>query len=110
MIIDKFHLIKKLGKEKFTEFVVNNRNREKTQADKMRGIKGRIRFRMCEHGVWVISNYKPGPCLNCQINRDNKPTKLLDFKPYFNIGLGCYVESRQDEKAVVKARNLEESG
>lgn len=107
MAISANDLIDKVGKKKFMEMVVNSPKNGKTGAEKDRGIKGRRRFRMCEHGTWVIDNYKPKPCIKCI---PEKVTKPKDFKPTFNIGLGCWVESRSDEKRTAKSLGLTEIG
>lgn len=107
-MIDKTELMSKLGKKGFTDFVANNRSSEPTGHDKTKGIHGRIKFRMCEHGNWIIENYEPKRCEKCS----GKPraTKSKDFKPYFNIGLGAYVESRSEEKRLAKSLNYTEAG
>ena len=107
MIVDKSQIIKKLGKRKAQEFMMRNVSRDPTGFDKYRGIKGRVRFRICEHGNFLIKDYVPGRCDLCS---GMKPTKLKEFKPYFNLGLGAFVESRQDEKRCAKALNLVEAG
>ena len=107
MIIDKQQLIDRLGKQKAVEFMTQNRSNQPTGHDKTKGIRGRVRWSMCEHGNWVISDYKPTPCLKC-VKRG--PAKSREFKPYFNMGLGAYVESRQDEKKLAKKMGLIENG
>ena len=101
-------LIKKMGKKEFTKFVANSQKNGKTGYEKDRGIKGRIKHRRCQHGVWIIDNYEPKPCNECMDLP--KDTKIREFKPTFNIGLGCYVESRSEEKRIAKSMGLEEAG
>lgn len=36
--------------------------------------------------------------------------KLADFRPSFNLGLGCWVESRSEERRIAKSMGLEEAG
>ena len=108
-MIDKEQLMKKLGKQGFKDFVANNRSDQPTGFDKTRGIRGRIKFRRCEHGVYVIDNYVVKGCQACS-GLQSKSTKLKDFKPYFNIGLGAYVESRSEEKKLAKQKQYVEAG
>lgn len=99
-------MIEKLGKRKFVDMVVNSQKNGKTGAEKDRGIKGRRKFRMCEHGFWIIDNYEPKRCPNCVTEVQ---TKTKDFRAGFNIGLGCWVESRQEEKTACKVLGLREA-
>ena len=107
-MIDKTQLIDKLGKQGFKDFVVNNRSNQPTGHDKTRGIRGRIRWQRCEHGNWTIENYEPKRCEKC--HGVSRISKSPDFRPYFNIGLGAYVESRSEEKKLAKAKNYVEAG
>jgi hypothetical protein len=108
-MIDKMDLIQRLGKPRATQFMIQNRSNQPTGFDKTRGIRGRIKNRSCQHGVTTIDNYlETGDvCDKCNTGR---PTKSKDFKPYFNIGLGAYVESRQEEKKLAKTLNYVEAG
>ncbi len=47
-----------------------------------------------------------GKYIGCKCGGVEKQTKLRDFKPHFNLGLGCYVESKQDEIDVMKKKGL----
>lgn len=105
-MISAEQMIEKVGKEKFVEMVTNSPKNGKTGAEKDRGIKGRRKFRMCQHGNWVIENYKPKQCPKCVPDIQTKPK---DFRPGFNIGLGYWVESRQEEKQVAKSLGLREA-
>lgn len=99
-------MIDKVGKKKFVDMVVNSPKNGQTGAEKDRGIKGRRKFRMCEHGTWIIENYEPKPCAKCIPEVQTKPK---DFRAGFNIGLGCWVESRQEERAASRALGLREA-
>lgn len=101
-------LVKSMGKAKALKFMQENRSTEKTGFDKTRGIKGRIRYRCCEHGTWVIDDYKERPCLKCM--GVGLYLKRKEFVPYFNVGLGAYVESRSEEKRAAKQMGLTEAG
>jgi len=110
MIIPKHDLIKRFGKRGFVKFAVNHRNtREMTGAERAHSRRWgkNVKAKMCEHGVWVIDNYKTKKCELCFPETRTKPR---DFVPYFNLGLGAYVESRSDEKKCAKRMNLEETG
>ena len=101
-------IVKKMGKKKAVEFITENRSNENTAHEKTRGIRGRVRFRRCEHRVWVIDNYEAKPCLKCMgVGVNLKPK---EFKPYFNVGLGAFVESRGEEKRLAKSMGLQEAG
>lgn len=101
-------MCKKMGKKRAIQEAVNCRRNGPTAAEKTRGIRGRVRYRFCSHGVWVIDDYKPRRCSECEgISRE---TKTKDFTPYFNIGLGCYVTSRSEEKRVARSLGLVEAG
>ena len=107
-MIDKQALIDKLGKRKAAEFMQNNRSNQPTAFDKTRGIKGRVKFSRCEHGTWVIENYEQKHCNHCY--GKERSTKPKDFKPYFNVGLGAFVESRSEEKRIARQMSLVEAG
>ena len=107
-MIDKTQLIERLGKKGFEDFVKSNRSNQPTGFDKTRGIRGRIRWSRCEHGNWVIEDYFPKRCEEC--HGKPKVTKSKDFKPYFNIGLGAFVESRSEERCIAKSKGYQEAG
>ena len=107
-MIDKQTIIDKLGKQKAIEFIQNSRSNQPTAFDKTRGIRGRIKWRRCQHGVWVINNYEPQRCEDCC--EIPVQSKTPDFKPYFNIGLGAFVESRSEEKRIARQKHYVEAG
>ena len=109
MIVDKQEIINKLGKKGFEDFVKKHKSNQPTGHDRTKGIKGRIKFRTCSHGNWVIYNFEPKECPRC-VSEWNQNSKPRDFQPYFNMGLGCYVESRQDERKAAKKLGLRENG
>lgn len=101
-------MMNKVGKQKFIEMAVNSqRGVTGAQIQHKRRFGTNIKHKMCEHGNWVIENYEPKKCKECFEEVD---TKLPDFKPNFNIGLGCWVESRSDEKRAAKRLGLVEAG
>lgn len=101
-------MVQKMGKDAFVRMASQRNTNEKTGAEKDRGIKGRIKFKMCSHRVWVIENYEAKPCAECM--GVPRGTKSKDFKPYFNQGLGAFVSSRSDEKRIAKQMGLTEAG
>ena len=101
---------KKLGKQKATEFVKNNIGSGKTKAQKDRGIRGRLKDQYCGTcRSWFRKNYEwvghKEPCVET-----GAEIRIKKFKPYFNIGLGCFVESRSEEKSTAKKLGLVEAG
>lgn len=102
-------MIQAMGKEKFVETIKNAPKNSPTKHDRSRGIKGRIKHRRCQHGVWVIEDYEPKKCDECAQER-TRYKKSRDFRPTFNMGLGCWVESRSEEKQIAKSMGLEEAG
>ena len=99
-------MCKTMGKSKATAMAVRCQGRNKTKAQQDRGIKGRIRYRRCEHGVWIIDNYVSKKCAKCVPADVSRP----EFQPYFNAGLGHWVESRSEEKRCAKSLGLVEAG
>jgi hypothetical protein len=102
-------LVQTMGKQKASEFIVQNRSANKTAHEESRGIKGRIKSRYCGGcRKWVIEKYEyvghGEPCVDRPAS-----TKSKEFKPYFNMGLGCYVESRSEERRVAKSKGLIEA-
>lgn len=102
-------MIKKLGKEKFVQTVLQKRDKEKTGAEKDRGIKGRRRFRMCQHGFWVIDNYKPKDCPKCDEMQSQAHAVIMHSHEYFNIGTGTYGTNSEHRK-YAKSIGLQEAG
>jgi hypothetical protein len=106
-MIEAKEIMKKLGKDKFVEFVSNAQDSSQTGAaiqHRRRWGKGRTFMAHCIHGIKTIDNYEPtNECSKCiGINRD----KSGEFKPYFNLGLGVYCETRSDERKVAKQKGL----
>lgn len=101
-------ILEKVGKKAFVQMAMQKNTNEKTGFQKTQGIRGRVRHRMCSHGVWVINDYECKPCSDC----DGAPrgTKGKEFKPYFNQGLGHFVTSRSEEKSIAKKMGLVEAG
>lgn len=107
-MIKAHDMIKRHGKEKFVQIAVNCKRNGKTGAEKQRGIKGRIKYRSCQHGKVLIDNWEPKD--HCNDCFGEVQTKSKDFIPYFNMGLGGWVESRSDEKRAAKRLGLQEAG
>lgn len=102
-------LMAKMGKKKFVEFATRSCGRGETGAQKAhrRRFGTNIKHKMCEHKVWIIENYKYKGCAKCIGKQSTKPR---DFVPYFNVGLGAYVESRSDERRAARIMGLREAG
>lgn len=102
-MIEAHDLLQKMGKRKFHDFVVGNQKGQ-TMAQMQSGIKGRIKFRMCQHGVVLLDNYEPKnickPCIGV------KSTKSKDFEPHFNAGLGAYVETKKEMLNLAKSKGM----
>lgn len=107
-MITKHDMMRKLGKRKFKEMVVHSQ-RGLTGAEREKLHRwGKAKSRMCEHGIWIIENYEyVGGCKRCVPESNGK---LKDYEPNFNIGLGCWVESRSEEKRIAKSMGLVEAG
>lgn len=108
-MIEANKMIQKLGKEKFVETVLRSKDKEKTGAERQRGIKGRIKFRMCEHGTWVIDNYKPKKCKKCHSSEKEVHAVVMHTHEYFNIGTGTY-GTTSEHRAYAKSKGLQEAG
>lgn len=102
-MIEARDMLQKMGKKKFVDFVARNQSGERILDIQKRRRWGRnVKFKKCEHGVWVIDNYKPYFCSKCV----EIATKPPDFHPHFNVGLGGWVESKSDMKKAAKMKGL----
>ena len=109
-MITKEQLVSKLGKDGFRKFVLANKDKAPTGAERERGIKGRVKFRKCEHGTWVIENYEPRPCEGCHgESRSEVPAIHVSSYEYFNIGTGTY-GTNQEHRKYAKRMGLREDG
>lgn len=104
-------MVKKLGKKKFVETVTNSQHGQ-TGADLERARrwgKGKTCMKICQHGKVTIRDFQPTKaCEAC--DSSTAVTKSRDFQPHFNAGLGCWVESRSEEKRVARSMGLLEAG
>ena len=110
-MIEGAALLKQMGKKKFTEFVTHSQKGE-TGAQRQRRRRfgrGRTYIAYCKHGKKVIYDFEPTNACKACIGETGH-TKSKDFQPYFNIGLGCFVESRSEEKRVARQKGLVEAG
>lgn len=102
-------ILEKVGKKAFVEMAMQRNTNEKSGAEQDRGIRGRVKWRMCGHGVTIIDNFEfTGKC--CLVCDGNRRTKAQEFKPYFNQGLGVFVTSRSHEKQTAKKMGMVEAG
>lgn len=101
-------MIQQMGKKKFVE-MASKRVPGKRMIDIERRRRighGRIFSKYCVHGKQLIKNFQPfeecEKCVEFPVS-----DKLPDFEPHFNIGLGCYVESRSDMRKAARTQGLE---
>ena len=101
-MIEAKELVKKMGKKKFIEFATHSQSKQTGAYLERQRRWGKASERYCTtcHGWFKDA---------CKCHKDSR-TKNPDFQPYFNIGLGCYVESRSEEKRVAKTKGLREAG
>lgn len=92
-------IMEKLGKEKGVEFILKNKSKEKTGAERDRGVKGRVKHRRCSHGVWVIENYEVKNCKDCSGVESGFPGMIIHSQEYFNIGTGTFGTETDHRKA-----------
>jgi len=105
-------MMRRVGQEKAIDIAVHNRPGEKTNFEKTRGIKGRVKFRTCKHGNWIIENYEPKDCYLCILEAEVKPNVFsfrCDTREYFNIGTGTYGTTSEHRK-YARSKGLEEAG
>lgn len=109
---DAQSLAESMGKKKFAEMVVNspkNGDPAYVKRDRPYWGKGKVLAKICPHGKMTVRDGIPyEKCPSC--GSETPITKLRDFQPGFNIGLGHYVESRSEEKRIAKSLGLTEAG
>ena len=112
-MIEANKLIQKMGKDKFVKFVLNNKDKENTAAERQHAVRfgKNIKYRMCEHGKWVIDNYEStNNCeVCCVIESSNSPGVICHSHEYFNIGTGTYGTSSEHRK-FAKSKGMIEIG
>lgn len=104
-------MIKKLGKDNFVKFALQNKDKEKTGAELAHGRRwGRnVKDKLCEHGVWVIKNYEPQECDKCTPETEGSFSIKENSHEYFNAGTGSYGTNSEHRK-FAKARGMGERG
>lgn len=108
-MITSEQIVEKLGKKKAVEFMTAKKLSGDSKYDRDRGIKGRVKFRMCEHGVWVIDNYEFKGCKECFGVERNGPNIIVHDKEYFNAGTGTY-GTTTEHRRYAKSQGMEEAG
>ena len=84
--------------------------KRETVFDKTRGIKARLKYRMCEHGKVLIDNYEPKDyCSECFGGVKNS-FYIPNTEPFFNHGLGCVTHGTRHAEKIAKSRGLEPIG
>jgi hypothetical protein len=106
-MIEATDLLQKMGKKKFIEYASKSQKGE-TMAKKEkreRWGKGKVFTRICEHNkITIRCGKETHACSAC--DSSTSYTKLRDFEPHFNMGLGCYVESKSEMKQLAKDRGM----
>ena len=110
-MIEANQMIQKMGKEKFVNFVLQNKDREATGAEraKARRFGTNVKHRMCEHGVWVIDNYERKPCKDCYGVVYDAPAVVTHNHEYFNLGTGTYGTNSEHRKYAI-SKGMRETG
>lgn len=105
---DAVTMMNKMGKKKFIELATRSQPKETgAYLARLRRFGKNIKHKMCEHGVWIIENYVKKSCEKCgtMITSTGK-----HFEPYFNAGLGAWIDSKGSEKKIAKRLGLREAG
>lgn len=85
--------------------------RHGTLFDSTTGIKGMRKFRMCQHGVVLVENYKPkNHCLLCFPERGRASFYVPDMTETFNHGLGMMTCGTRDAERKARRMGLEPVG
>lgn len=106
-------MIEQYGKKGAMERMVHSEKNGSTGADDeriSRWGKGEVLMRICPHNKVVLRDGKEIPDACGQCRRSTPISKARDYRPNFNIGLGCWVESRSEEKKIAKSLGLREAG
>lgn len=106
-MIEATEMLAKMGKKKFVEMATHSQKGETmAQREKRtRWGKGLKLFQICEHNKVTIRRGKfTHECGVC--DKGYRATKSVDFQPHFNMGLGCYVESKSEMKRLAKERGM----
>lgn len=108
-MIEAAELRQKLGKEKFVQFTLQHANKGERIIDiqRRRRFGRNIKHKRCEHGVWIIKDYEPQVCEKCF---GKLSTQFKSFEPYFDQGLGCFIESKCERKRIMKERGVIDVG
>lgn len=96
--------LQKMGPTKFKEMVMKGQ-KGKTMHDRQRGVRGRVKYRQCQHAVWIVDNYVDKVCDKC-LEEMGGFEKGREFQPHFNVGLGCWIESKSEMMKVAKKNNM----
>jgi len=94
----------KIGKKAFKELALKQPGQTMASLEKRRRWgKGTTVMSICQHG----NIEKPPEGVFCETCLKETPvTKTPDFQPHYNLGLGGWVESKQDLKKTVKDKKL----
>lgn len=103
-MIEAHDLLEKVGPRKFHEIVVNGQ-RGKTVKEMSRGIRGRVKYSFCGHGVETINNYEYTGNVCDKCNPEVRTTGR-NFEAHFNVGLGAWVESKSEMNKLAKKKGM----
>lgn len=105
-MIEATEMLARMGKKKFIEMASHPKGETVAQREhRTRWGKGTKLFQICEHHKVTIRGGKlTHECKVCE--RNYRVTKSIDFQPHFNMGLGCYVESKSEMKRIAKERGM----
>lgn len=91
------------------------RRNAETIHSRTEGVRGRVKYRSCQHGTVVIDDYKPtgNRCEECERRAplifDRAPAAIKN-DPFFNFGLGCVTENTRQAEKIARQRGLEPMG
>ena len=109
-MIEATEMLQKVGRQKFKEIVLKSQRGETMGSRENRRRWGKnVKHRRCEHGTWIIENYKPKNCRKCFKVSSHFISKDVDYTG-FNIGLGAFTEGKSDFNKTVKAKGLVHMG
>ena len=76
-----------------------------------RGIRGRVKYHRCEHGVVSVDEWEStgDVCGECH-QQKNRTFFIPNMEPSFNYGLGCVTHGTRDAERIAKSRGLEALG
>ena len=110
-MITQDQLIEKLGKQGYQDFVLRNRDKSERMIDiESRKPKGRVKFKMCQHGIVIIDDFESkDECAKCKLAK-NDAVSCGEFHPFLSIATGNYYESKSEMKRDYKSHRMQQVG